>query len=75
MPLPKINIHMLLHSALDQAVKEDLIKKNPTDGCSAPKPEKKEMKVIQPEQIGNYLQAAAERKGVLLKLRKKPKNI
>lgn len=55
------NIHMLLHSALDQAVKEDLIKKNPTDGCSAPKPEKKEMKVIQPEQIGNYLQAAAER--------------
>ena len=55
------NIHMLLHSALDQAVKEDLIKKNPTDGCSAPKPEKKEMRVIQPEQIGNYLQAAAER--------------
>ena len=55
------NIHMMLHVALEQAVKEDLISKNPTDGCIAPKVEKKEMKVIQPEKIGAYLQAAADR--------------
>jgi len=55
------SIHMVLHSALKQAVKEGLIKKNPTDGCNPPKLERKEMKVIQPEQIGAYLQAAANR--------------
>ena len=55
------SIHMVLHSALEQAVKEGFIKKNPTDGCNPPKLERKEMKVIQPEQIGAYLQAAANR--------------
>lgn len=55
------NIHMMLHVALEQAVKEGLIGKNPTDNCIAPKVEKKEMKVIQPEKIGAYLQAAADR--------------
>lgn len=54
------NIHMMLHIALDQAVKEGLLNKNPTDGCIPPKVEKKEMKVIQPEQIGAYLQAAMD---------------
>ena len=54
------NIHMMLHVALDQAVKEGLLNKNPTDGCIPPKVEKKEMKVIQPEQIGAYLRAAEE---------------
>ncbi|MDE6996970.1 MAG: site-specific integrase, partial [Oscillospiraceae bacterium] len=53
------SIHMVLHSALEQAVKEGLIRKNPTDGCNPPKLERKEMKVIQSEQIGAYLQAAA----------------
>ncbi len=57
-------IHMMLHTALEQAVKEGIISKNPTAGCIPPKAEKKEMKVIQPEQLGAYLQAAAER-GVL----------
>ena len=55
------SIHMVLHSTLEQTVKEGLIKKNPTDGCNPPKLERKEMKVIQPEQIGAYLQAAANR--------------
>ena len=54
-------IHMMLHSALEQAVKEELIRKNPTNDCNPPKAEKKEMKVIKPEQIGTYLQAAANR--------------
>ena len=54
------SIHMVLHSALEQAVKEGLIKKNPTDGCNPPKLERKEMKVIQPEQIGAYCQRQPE---------------
>ena len=54
-------VHMLLHAALEQAVRAGIIAKNPTMECKPPKLERKEMKVIQPEQIGNYLQAAAER--------------
>lgn len=54
-------IHMVLHTALEQAVKEGLIKKNPTNDCNPPRVIKKEMKVIKPEQIGAYLQAAANR--------------
>ena len=54
-------VHMLLHAALEQAVRVGIIAKNPTMECKPPKLERKEMKVIQPEQIGNYLQAAAER--------------
>lgn len=52
---------MMLHSALEQAVKEELIKKNPTNDCNPPKVVKKEMRVIKPEQIGAYLQAATNR--------------
>ena len=52
-------MHVMLHKALEQAVKEELIKKNPTNDCTPPKVEKKEMKVIKPEQVGAYLQAAA----------------
>ena len=55
------SIHMMLHTALEQAVKEGVISKNPTDGCIPPKLQKKEMNVIQPEQVGAYLQAAADR--------------
>lgn len=51
-------VHMVLHEALDQAVQERLISINPTNGCRIPKLEKKEMKVIPPEQIGAYLNAA-----------------
>ena len=54
-------VHMVLHEALDQAVQERLIPINPTNGCRIPKLEKKEIKVIPPEQIGAYLNAAEER--------------
>lgn len=54
-------VHSVLHSALEQAVKEKLIPTNPADGCKLPKPEKKEMKVLQPEQIGAYLREADHR--------------
>ena len=58
-------IHMMLHNALDRAVRERLILRNPTEDCIIPKLEKKEMKILRPEDIKAYL-AAAEREGVVL---------
>ena len=57
-------LHMLLHNCLEQAVRERLIATNPTDNCKIPPKERKEMKVIPVERIGDYLRAADER-GVL----------
>ena len=57
-------VHQVLHQALDQAVKERIILVNPSEGCRLPKLEKKEMKVLLPEQIGAYLKEA-ERRGLL----------
>ena len=51
---------MLLHCSFNQAVREGIIPKNPTDDCKPPKIEKREMKVIQPDQVSSYLHAAAE---------------
>jgi len=56
--------HMVLHSCLQQAVKERLIPYNPCDGCRIPKKDKAEMKIIPPEQVGAYLREA-ETYGVL----------
>lgn len=55
------SVHLFLHAALEQAVRAGVIAKNPTVECKPPKLERKEMKVMQAEQIGEYLQAAAER--------------
>ena len=57
-------IHMMLHNALDRAVRERLILRNPTEDCIIPKLEKKEMKILHPEDIKAYL-ASADRRGVL----------
>lgn len=54
-------IHMMLHNALDRAVKERLILRNPTEDCIIPKLVKQEMKILHPEDMGVYLQAADER--------------
>jgi len=54
-------VHGVLNSALEQAVRERLITANPAEGCKLPKIEKKEMKVLLPEQIGAYLQEANKR--------------
>ncbi|MBD5084003.1 MAG: hypothetical protein HDT33_02785 [Clostridiales bacterium] len=54
-------VHGVLNSALEQAVKERLITSNPAEGCKLPKIEKKEMKVLLPEQISAYLQEANKR--------------
>ncbi|WP_418533903.1 tyrosine-type recombinase/integrase, partial [Gallintestinimicrobium sp.] len=57
-------IHTMLHNALDRAVKERLIMRNPADDCVPPKIPKHEMKILPPEQIKSYL-TAAEQRGVL----------
>ena len=57
-------IHTMLHNALDRAVKERLIVRNPADDCVPPKIPKHEMKILLPEQIKSYLTAANQR-GVL----------
>ena len=57
-------IHMMLHNALDRAVKERLILRNPTEDCIIPKIQKQEMKILHPEDMKAYLEAA-DRRGVL----------
>lgn len=57
-------IHMMLHNALDRAVKERLILHNPTEDCIIPKIQKQEMKILHPEDMKAYLEAA-DRRGVL----------
>ncbi len=54
-------IHLMLHNALDRAVKERLIQRNPTADCIAPKLEKKEMKVLPAEDMKAYLDEANRR--------------
>ena len=55
---------MMLHNALDRAVKERLILRNPTEDCIIPKIQKQEMKILHPEDMKAYLEAA-DRRGVL----------
>ena len=54
-------IHMMLHNALDRAVKEKLILSNPTENCIIPKIVKQEMKILHPDHISAYLDAAERR--------------
>ena len=49
------SLHLMLHSALERAVKERLILRNPTEDCIAPKVQKIEMQILQPEHIKEYL--------------------
>ena len=57
-------VHMMLHNCLDHAVKEHLISRNPTEECIIPKIQRKEMKILHPDNIHVYLKAA-EARGVL----------
>ena len=58
------SVHLMLHCAFERAVKERLIPRNPTDDCIAPKVRKIEMKILAPEHIKAYLDAA-DRRGLL----------
>ena len=49
------SIHMLLHEALDGAVREGLIPRNPTDGTTIPRLEKTEKTVLLESQIERFM--------------------
>ena len=57
-------VHVMLHNCLNWAVKERFIVSNPADDVIVPKIDKKEMKILPPEQVKAYLKAASVR-GVL----------
>jgi integrase len=52
--------HRVLHLALKQAVKWNMILRNPCDGATAPRPARTEMKVLTPEQARTFLHQTAE---------------
>jgi integrase len=52
-------IHVTLHKALKQAVADGLLPRNVTEAVKAPKPEKKEMRSLTPEQARAFLMVAA----------------
>ncbi len=51
-------IHHIVHKALDQAVKWDLIPRNPADGVKAPTPSSKEMRPLSADETRKLLGAA-----------------
>ena len=53
-------IHTTLHAALDKAVEEKLIFRNPADSCKLPPAKSREMKVLTPEEIQRLLIQAKE---------------
>lgn len=59
-------VHIMLHSALDRAVKERLLIRNPVDNCVVPKVQHQEMKTLQPEDLKAYLNAAERRNALAM---------
>lgn len=55
------SVHLMLHCAFQRAIKERLIPRNPTEDCIAPKMQKIEMKILPPEHMKAYLDAADQR--------------
>jgi len=55
------SVHLMLHCALERAVKERLISRNPCEDCIVPKPRKLDMKILTPEHMKAYLEAADRR--------------
>ena len=53
-------IHTTLHTALNKAVEENLIFRNPAAGCKLPSAKPREMKVLIPEEIQRLLIQARE---------------
>ena len=53
-------IHTTLHAALNKAVEEKLIFRNPADSCKLPPAKSREMKVLTPEEIQRLLIQAKE---------------
>lgn len=52
------NIHGVLHSALEQAISNDYIHRNPTEACKLPKVVKPEIHPLEPMEISKLLEEA-----------------
>ena len=50
------SIHMMLHEAMDYAMREHMILKNPTEGTTIPKSAEKEMQILNEEQIQTFME-------------------
>ncbi len=59
-------VHIMLHSALDRAVKERLLICNPADSCVVPNVQHQEMKTLQPEDLKAYLDASERRNALAM---------
>ena len=59
-----ISLHRMFKMCLERAVTEQLILRNPCNNVVLPKNDKKEIKILKPEHIRDYL-AEAEKHGVL----------
>lgn len=53
-------MHVIINSALDQAVKEGLIYRNPAEATKPPKPEKHEAQFLTPEQFDSFIKAISD---------------
>ena len=51
------SIHMMLHEAMDYAMREHMILKNPTEGTTIPKAAEKEMQILNEAQIRTFMEA------------------
>lgn len=51
------NIHSVLHEALDQALKNNLIIRNPSDAVNTPRRVKKDIRVLTIEEQNNFIEA------------------
>ncbi len=54
------SVHMMLHEALDTAVQENLLVKNPTNGTTIPKKNYAERQVLNDSQLKIFLEAARQ---------------
>lgn len=52
------NINQMFSSAMDVAIEQKLIPKNPTKGCALPKLEKKEMNILSSENLATFFEEA-----------------
>lgn len=52
--------HAICRTALEKAVKENLIKQNPTEGCKLPPKKAKEMQILKTEEMQRFLIQAKE---------------
>jgi len=64
------NIHAVLHRALKQAVLLSYIKANPADVCTLPRTEKKEMQILQGDEVAAFLKAVENHRHKVLYLTK-----